>query len=272
MKLKNIFSHNNNRQIWRILVSETDKVVIEERDSTSNEAFYNVIDLLSEEKIINDYQFKEIKWMGIEAVYEDKIFFHAYVKPDLPIHNGIIAFDIASGKIIWQNDLYIFYFAYNNKIYCYKEEFEGRSYFSLDINTGQVIESFSNDTNTINLLKSEWIRKQNSAGFIFPEAVESFEDIQIKNIVDNLTEKSKLSGKYEYILNKSVLFLSYHNKNADDTFNNNFFIIDINTKKTIFAEAIGTRLNNYLFDSFFIKNKYLFVLKEKNQLNGFFLD
>ena len=65
-----------------------------------------------------------------------KYYFHAYGKPDMPAHKSIIAFDIHTQSVLWQNDNYVFSFVYNDKVYCYQQRFESRVFFALDYITG----------------------------------------------------------------------------------------------------------------------------------------
>jgi hypothetical protein len=273
MRLKKLFSHNNKRQIWRLLISETDKLVIEERDTKTKEVFFNCYDFPKAKKILKNYQYKEKNWIGIEAVYNDIIFFHLYVKPEMPGHIGIIAFDLNTKKVLWKNKDLIFHFIYEDKIYCYKESFEERTFFILDYLTGKIIDDQTVDYLNINNLREKAVEDQNEkSGYIFTQSAFTFEDQKLSRIIDKLTHNINLIGRYDYIVYNSSFFLSFHSLNPDKTMNNNFFIIDINSEKTIFAEVIGERNKNFVVDSFFLKNGFLFLLKNKNEVRVFRLN
>ncbi len=145
MKIKKLYKHNNGKQIWRILPTVSNKLVIEERDIESKEVFFSCLDIQSGKNIFKDYQHDEKHWIGIESIYNDIIFFHAYGKPDMPAHKSIIAFDIHTQSVLWQNDNYVFSFVYNDKVYCYQQRFESRVFFALDYITGDVVEELGND-------------------------------------------------------------------------------------------------------------------------------
>ena len=51
MKLKKTFSFTDKNQIWRLLISETDKLLIETRDLEKKEVFFHCYDLLKENYI-----------------------------------------------------------------------------------------------------------------------------------------------------------------------------------------------------------------------------
>ena len=98
MDIKRIYSFSNNRQIWRLIPTATEKLIIEERDTENKEVFFNCLEISSGVKIFSELQLEEKFWVGIEAVNNDIIYFHKFVKPDMPRHQGIIAFDIEIKK------------------------------------------------------------------------------------------------------------------------------------------------------------------------------
>jgi hypothetical protein len=111
MKIKKLYEFTHKRQLWRILPTNTGKLLIEERDTQLKEAYFNCLEIDKGKKIFENIQLEEKFWIGIESVYRDIIFFHKYLKPDMPAHKGIIAFDINSASILWENMDYNFLFA-----------------------------------------------------------------------------------------------------------------------------------------------------------------
>ena len=98
-----------------MLPTSTGKLIIEERDIENKEVFFNCIDISTGERIFSDFQLDEKFWVGIEAIDEDVIYFHKFMKPDMPGHQGIIAFDINSESILWENSEYSFLFVVDKK-------------------------------------------------------------------------------------------------------------------------------------------------------------
>ena len=62
MVIKHNYSFSNNRQIWRLIPTETGKIVIEERDTENKEVFFNCLDISSGEKIFSEFQLEEKFW------------------------------------------------------------------------------------------------------------------------------------------------------------------------------------------------------------------
>lgn len=270
MKIQKLYTFTNKKQIWRLLPTNTDKLVIEERDPNSKEAFFSCIEINSGEKIFNKLIIEEKFWIGIEDIYKNVIFFHKFRKPDMPGHKGIIAFDTLSQKILWKNEEYIFLFIYKDELYCYKESAYGgetKNYLKLDYKSGELLNSEKIGTDIINL--EEKSRKESYEGYLFtkqffPE-VENNEEI--RKIFSDLRNQSVVSGKIDYILFNNMLLFSFHEiLSSGNEMNNIFNAVDIGKGKVIFVEELNKGVKNFIPDSFFIKDNKLFLLKEKTEL------
>ncbi|MCZ7614113.1 MAG: DUF4905 domain-containing protein [Ignavibacteriaceae bacterium] len=111
MKLKKKYRFDNKRQIWRIIPTNSGKLIIEERESEQKQVYFHCIELTSGKKILQDFQLDDKFWVGIESVKDDYIYFHKFAKPDMPKHKGIFAFDIKTKKNIlgkFQPDISIY--------------------------------------------------------------------------------------------------------------------------------------------------------------------
>ncbi len=138
-KIKKLFSYDRGRQIFRLIPTETGKLLIEERDRNIKEAFFNVLIFIRGKKIFTDLQFDEKYWIGIESIYKDVILFHRFERPDLPNHKGIIAYDIKSQTVLWEN-LNSFLYAGDDKIVFMTFESGIKGLVAVDYLSGELIE------------------------------------------------------------------------------------------------------------------------------------
>ena len=267
-KIKREYTYTRDRQIWRLLPTGTGKLIIEEREMNSKEAFYNCIKVDSGEKIFYDFQLEEKHWSGIESIYDDFIFFHKFASRDMPDHKGIIAFDIASQNIIWQTDDYIFDFITNDKIFCFKNYFEGRSYYVLSCTTGKLLEDLSENFSDVNRLREEAFEQNNFDGYLFPEPFDegnaSFPPMN--QIAASIKAEFSIAGKIEFIPFNEIVLHSFHQQLNNGKLNNRFRAIDILNKNIILEEILNKNSNTFIPDSFFIKDDLLFLLIEKTKL------
>lgn len=268
MKLKKNFRFDNKRQIWRIIPTNSDRLVIEEREPEKKLAYFHCLELESGKKILSDYQLDDKFWVGIETVHDEIIFFHKFAKPDMPKHKGIYAFDIKSKKIFWENPDLIYQFIHRDKLFAYVEKFEGRKHFSLAPNSGEIIEELGENYQLINTLREEAIKEENNNSYLFPEAFEddSSTDKKVAEIIKSLRNEFVVSGKIEFIHQDNLLMVSFHEANSKGTLNNLFKAVDLSTGKYILEEVINKETGLFLTDSFFVKDDFLFLLFGKTRL------
>jgi len=268
MKIKKEYNYTNKRQIWRLLPTPSDKMVIEERDTESKEVFYNCLEISSGVSIFKNLQLEEKYWVGIEIIYNDLILFHKYPERDMPGHRGIIAFDINSQKILWQNYNYIFLFIWDEKIYCYQITFEGRKFYTVDIFSGELIEDLGEDSNSINILREKSFDAVSYEDYLFPEAfnTSSAKNSELIDFMQNFRKNHVIVGEIEFVKLDGYILLNCHEPLKDGNLKNTFRAIEISSKKIIFEEKLNFQTKAFVPDSFFIKDNFLFLLIEKTKL------
>lgn len=268
MRLKKIYKFDNQRQIWRIIPTNSGKLVIEEREPEKKQVYFHCLALDSGNKIFSNFQLEDKFWVGIEAVKDDTIFFHKFAKPDMPKHKGIYALDIKSKKIFWENPDLIYQFIHQDKLFAYVEKFEGRKYYSLAPDNGEIIEELGENYQLINSLREEAISQENNNSYIFPEAFQDdpSTEQQVVDLIKSLRSEFVISGKIEFIHHDNLLLISFHEANSKGTLNNLFKAVDLSTGKYILEEVINKETSLFLTDSFFVKDDLLFLLFGKTRL------
>ena len=59
MEIRKVYTFSNDRQIWRLLPTESDKLVIEERNPETKEVFFNCLDINSGKKYFLIFNLKK---------------------------------------------------------------------------------------------------------------------------------------------------------------------------------------------------------------------
>jgi hypothetical protein len=262
------YTFTNNRQIWRVIPTSGDRLVIEDRDTNTREAFFNCIEMNSGNRVFDNYQFSEKFWLGIEDIYKDIIFLYKYLKPDMPQHKGIIAFDINKKNIIWEQPDYCYLFIKDDKLFCYKQRFEGRIYFIADCYTGEIIEELGNDGEKIRLLKEENINQLDYEEYLFPEQFYDGKEMDagLKDFLTAFKQENLILGGVEFLPYNGVLLLNTFEPNDEGSLKNIFRVVEIESGKVIFTEVLNKIANAAVPDSFFMKNNYIFLLVDKTKL------
>jgi len=267
-RMKKYLKHNNKKQIWRMLISETDKLVVEERDPKTKEVFFSCYDLLTKKQIFSNFQFEEKSWIGIEALEKDIIIFHFYLKPDMPQHKGFFAYDIKQKKILWKNDLLTYFFSDNEKIIAFQQQFEGRFYVEIDLLNGEVLRDLGEDYTNVNLLKAEAHAKKSYEEYLFPEVFNPLDDAPQFDCIRTTVSGFSFSGQVEYFQKGDFLFFTFHEK-KNEKFNQHFYICNIANGSIFYSDILNKEMLNYAVDSFFLYQDLLFLLQEKQSIEIF---
>ena len=267
MKLNKKYSFSDGNQLWRIIPDEKDKLLIETRDIEKKEVFFNYLHIETGKKIFYGFQLEEKFWIGIEAIRGNLIIFHKFAKPDMPGHKGIIVYDTAYLKVAWETDEYAFLFSTPEKVYCFKQKFEGRDFLALDINTGKIEENLGNDFKKVNLLRQKAEEAKDYSSYKFPEIFEeNITDLKISENISKIINGAEKEGPVEFIKYDEHLFLNYHLNKGSSGLRNIFKVVELQSSREIKNLILNNNVNAYAPDSFFIKDDLLFTLVEKTEL------
>ncbi len=267
MKLKKKFKFSDSNQVWRIKITDTDKLFVETRDTEKMKAYFHSYELFSGKKLFSGHKMDEAFWLGIEAIKDDIVFFHRFAKPDMPGHRGIFAFDINTQKVLWEDDSYSFLFLKDDLIYVYHELFEGRSFYTLDIKSGEVVEELGNNADQINILRDEAESSVDFSNYIFPEKYFGTSgDEKVDSIISDEIKNIDMVGEVEFVNSNGLLLLNFHQKGTNRDLINKFRAFDLSNGKEILSDVLNKSANAFAPDSFFVYKNLLLLIKEKKEI------
>ncbi len=253
------------KQIWRIHITEDDKIIFEKMDTEDKQVYFDCFDLANGQEVFSDLQLEEKYWVGIEKIHNGVILFHKFAKPDMPGHKEIIAFDIEKQKVVWKNEEYAFLFLYEDKVYGFKEQFEGRKYVALDLKTGKLLEDLGNDSQKINDLYDKARAEEDFSDYKFPKTTPHQHE-KINTKLEELKSGLAFVGDVEYNIHQGAILASYHTKDSENGMINHFSVIDIISGEEILNETLAPKVDSFMTDSFFVYKNYLILLKEKTEV------
>jgi len=266
MKLKKKIKFSDSNQVWRIKITDRDKLFIETRDTKNMKAFYHTFELLTGKRLFTGHQMTELFWLGIEAIKGDIVFFHRYAKPDMPGHRGIFAFDINTQKVLWEDDEFAFLFMKEDLIYVYKEGFEGRFFYTINIINGDVVEDLGQNPIEVNALRDEAESSVDYSNYNFPESFNFSGIDEIDNIISKETDKVEIANSVDYVHQNDLLIFNYHQVESKKKLINKLKAFDLAKEKEIYSEVLNQSANAYAPDSFFLYKNMVIMIKEKREV------
>jgi outer membrane protein assembly factor BamB len=264
-------------QVWRILFSDSGRIVGEDRDDEKKEVTFFCLDEVSGEMLWRGVKFDERWWIGIETIYAGIVYLHEYVKPDLPQHQKIIALDIQTGKLLWRNDELQPLFVTGGKFYAAKSSFERRVFYELNPATGEVERELSEgNENPLFLREREGVLHQD---FTFPEVLGRGPsgESELELTMRSYCEPDKVVGNIEYVHRDDLLFFNYHERSSPlsvdpPILKNTFIVVSMKRSRALYSEVLNEKVHAPTPDSFFLKDSQLFYVKNKSLLVAIRLD
>jgi hypothetical protein len=107
-------------------------------------------------------------WSGIEAVGEGVVLFHGFASPDLPLHKGLFAVEVLSGRTLWSNPDARFLGLHSSTVLVSVEAPGRISYRELDLFSGSVVREDAKEENPESVRAEGMQRKVSSARFPRP--------------------------------------------------------------------------------------------------------
>lgn len=270
-KVRKLFSINQGRNIWRILLTDLGQIVLEERDVQKKEVFFSCIDRISGDFYWKDKKFlDELFWIGIEGTISKYLILHQFEKPDMPNHKKIITVDLNTGEIIWINDELTFYDLDEQYIYGYKTKFNDREFLQLSIDTGEIKNNLGNELEAQTILNS--IKERDYSRYSFSQTIgdPSTQGYQ-KSIINRIIGDNIYFNFCEYIDANDHLIFSYYDRIQPGSLVNRLVVYDKSEEKILLTETLNNSTPAPVPDSFFMFDNVLYFIKNKTELVAYSL-
>ncbi len=265
MKLKKYYSFSSNKQLWRLLINDKDDLMIESRDNDTKEVSYFFINIPSKNVIRNKINLPDNVWIAVESYFGNMVYFHKFVKPDLPIHSGIIAYDLTKDAIIWENPNYRFFIVDEDYLIAQKQGFEETQLVKLDLQNGEFLENISLPLEEIEIMHNNFVDKFNYDFYDYPDNFNLTDNDLLSKTLDKYTKKFPLKFTPQVMFYENFIFCNFHlltNKGID----NYFIALDTDKEKITEEIILNKNVKGFVPESFFTYKNYLFLLKDKTEL------
>lgn len=268
------WAYNANGIVWRVHFASRGRIVGESRDRDKKVASFFCLDEQSGKPLWKDLRLEEPWWVGMEGVVSDVVLLHTYAKPDMPEHKGILAFDAESGAQRWRNGDMTFWFGSDDSVYAYRDFFQKRVGYEIDLHTGELRRTFDESLAELHALRRQALEQQASVEVILPEILDgSPEESSLLPIVNKTTKGKEIAGNVEFIKEPGFLLFNYHVRERNSavgspTYENHFFVYRFPQGARIFFDVIGLNLMAYAPDSFFIRRPRLYFIKDQRVLTA----
>ena len=266
--------------IWKLLISPDGILAGEERDTELKTASLFALEVVSGKVLWRDAHIDEVWWFNSERATSENIFIQKFRKPDMPEPKGIIAIDIRTGKLRWEQPDLAMLYEQSGKVYGQREAYGRKEFFALDSITGEVLEAIQNED--FSILNAEY-----SAGIIDTHSVYSLaitpEDelfVAIENILRDVLEVADLRGTIDFAEYGKYIVFSYHEKmspklsaqhlelHTGNVLRNRLKVLDKERGEIVYSDEPNASTPYPVPENFFIHRGVLIYVKEKREIIG----
>lgn len=208
-------------------------------------------------------------WIGIETVYRDTVLLHGFANPNLPLHRGIIAVDILTGRKLWEDRELEFIGIVEDSLVGSKETATGESLVELDRRSGVKRRNLSSpDLHVLNLE-----RAGQEAEIRLPVPLEQLaaDAPQVEAAVGKHYDAGALAGAVEAIEHEGYVIFDYHEASghgADQAplFSSTVKIVELATGTVVYNDTVSTGGHAVIPELFFVQHDMLYYIKERRTL------
>jgi hypothetical protein len=249
--------------VWKISADARHEILLLElRDHDHRSVDFAAIDLKSCKILWNGVSLEETWWLGLDQCYNGSAYLHTYKDPQNPEHQGIIALDTRTGKLVWKDTGKTFYHISEDHLIVTEGEEDSRKYLQLDPADGRLI----GEINLKEVFKIASAKKDPDSlkirnPFHFSSEHPYFS--KIAGFVGEITGEQPVIGA-DYMENGEQVIISFYLYSTEGL--SNYLILVDEEGKVIFRECLGSHIKGIGFDTFFVFGRTLIFIKEKKEL------
>ena len=272
--IKQEWVFNQKGNLWKFIFGGKDFIAGETRDLENKILYLFSIEIKTGKKFIKDFMFEEGNyWISTEGATSEILYLHRFEKPELPYHKNIIALDIRTGRKLWENEEYQYFFSTEDRLFGIKTKFEKADLAEINKADGKVIRMIPDEEyNDIIDMKRKTDEDLYTEYYNYPKPVSQFTpDSEVAEIISENVKNTE--GEIEYIEKNGKLFFNYYvpaDVNIKDLtrkyYKNIFCIYEVESRNKIYEDILNNSSSFNVPDNFFCKDDYLYYLREKKDI------
>jgi hypothetical protein len=274
--LKPLWRFSQKGNLWRFHFGGNEFIAGETRDMNTKKVYLFSLNYKTGKVYLKDFIFDEGNFLiTLENVTDKFILVSEFERPEMPVHKGITALDIKTGEVIWQINSNEYLFHTGGRLFAYQQRFESTVLYEYELETGKLVREIPSEMNKeIYTLRDESSDDLFEESYNYPRAFsdDGFSE-SARNILQSELKNVKTFSEPEAIENKNYFIFNFYEDKGinlkdlnERNLKNIFRIYDIKNEELLYEDELNETCRFNVPDNFFIKDNYLFYLKEKQEL------
>jgi len=261
--------------IWKLLISSDGILAGEERDTEEKTASLFALEVQSGSMLWRDVRIDETWWFNSERATPENIYIQKFRKPDMPEPKGIVALNIRTGAMRWEQPDVSMLFEHNGKIYAQREAVGRKEFFAIDSISGEVLEAYGSEKENILAMQSMVVDTDHHS--VYSVAITPEDDLftAIGNVLADVLDVSELRGTIDFAEYGNYIIFSYHERILNDPqamlgnlLRNHLKVLDKEKGEIVYSDQPNAETPYPVPENFFIHRGVLIYVKEKREVIG----
>ena len=247
--LKQVFSEKFKGLIWKIRIHEKNEyMAIESRHLESKNVSFSVLDLQTGKIFFKERSYLEPMNLNLAYAAQKNLILTVNEHVESPESKGLISINVLNGEILWERYNFSFNQADSSGLQVYDPKIYPRNYL------------------WINHLNAENISKQENSStrisdLLFPDLFESY-------VLPNFIEHGLIIGQISVLHKDGLSIVSFHQKMKN---NMQQRLVVYQDDRIFIDDIIIDDIQKLQPESFFMMNKQLLYIRNKNEIVSYFV-
>lgn len=242
--LKQAYSTNCTGIIWKIALDEQKDIIAWECRTLDKKVTFYAYDFVNKTELLHNFSFEENWLLSLTQVKNGIAYFNSYESASSPVQKGIIALDLKTKKILWQNFSVSIHLISEEGVLVFDSKILPRKYQLLNFITGGLERN------------------------IIITQLTHFSPIGNHILLPQLNHGTDILNS-NYLLNFNNLNIKSYFKKLDQKINQ--FITIENNERIVFSEIINEDIQKLSFDTFFVWHNLLVYIRNKSEIVSYFV-
>ncbi|OAQ40842.1 hypothetical protein A5893_07885 [Pedobacter psychrophilus] len=236
---KHLHSPKSNQIIWKIILDDDNETIVWESRTNDKKVFFNSYDFIGHKYLLQDFYLEDDWLLNIQTVKNQILYLSGFESEFSPVQKGIIALDLKSKKVLWQNFSVTLQQFTQQGLVVFDPRVNPRKYKLLNSDNGELVE-------TVVLEDLIFLKSLNNE-IILPKIIDENLDLETKH----------------QLFYKDLEILSGYKPQG-----NHFdqYLIVKKNDAVLFEDIINQAITKKSFDTFFIWQSKLIFIKNKSEI------
>lgn len=242
--LKLAYSAKGEGIIWKIILDERKEIVVWECRTKDKKVSFNAYDFKTNQVLLNNFNFEADWELSINTVIDGILYFNGHESDFSPVQKGVIAYDLCSNKILWQD------FSIGAQVFT----LEGLVVFDSKI--------LPRKFRLVNYTNGHKIKD------IPTTAVKTLKSLGNEITLPKMNESAEMLEVHYHLLYQDLSITSYYEKTNGVV--NQHIKVEKNGE-ILLAEIMNRDIQKISFDTFFVWHNLLFYISNKTEIVSYFV-